>query len=421
MGRVVALFLIAFGSVLAIVGLGGGIVALTELKAGNVTIAVVFLAVLVVGVVLIVVGVSLYRQSQPLGPAWTGGTSNSGPYAPGIPHTEELDGSPYTSVYTPPVKGKHARPSSLVVSTHAKTPCEVQVTSEGWFDRLCKRMGLAVEVQAGDEAFDAACYVRSDTVEFAEAYLADPLKRAAILDLRRMGFSVIHLKDHAVAATWTGFDPLAHDHPELTADVAARLLLLARNLPEHQPEFDNRAGARRKNSQTVLWVVLALFAATIFSVFAYPPIRALDLIGRAAVVCLLGGVVFAYLAAMLLRGTSTSHYAWGGLMFGVLFLFPLGSAGSVALLNGVLDDSPAVTHNAVIVEKYTSRSKSKTHYHVRVASWRTPGATESFQIDSQSYGAIVPNTSHLAVTTRAGGLGMQWLVGKRVDARPARP
>ena len=36
-----------------------------------------------------------------------------------------------------------------------------------------------------------------------------------------------------------------------------------------------------------------------------------------------GTLIFAYLSAWLLRGTSTSHYAWGVLMLAALALFAL--------------------------------------------------------------------------------------------------
>jgi hypothetical protein len=38
-------------------------------------------------------------------------------------------------------------------------------------------------------------------------------------------------------------------------------------------------------------------------------------------------------------------------MVGGVFLLPVGSVGSTALLNGVSDESPPVVHNAVITQK----------------------------------------------------------------------
>jgi hypothetical protein len=131
--------------------------------------------------------------------------------------------------------------------------------------------------------------------------------------------------------------------------------------------------------------------------------------------------VFAYVSALLLRGTSTSHYKWGGLMLGSLILFPLGSVGTLALLNGALDSSQPATHKATVVEKYTTRSKNRTNYHVRCASWRKPGETISYQVSMTEHGLAVPGQSHMVVTTHSGWLGVEWLAAKYLEAQPQKP
>jgi hypothetical protein len=312
------------------------------------------------------------------------------------------------------VKGKHGRPSALTITVPVPTTGEFQVVPETWFDRFCKRLGVATEIQTGDDTFDAESYVRTDAVEFTQEYLADPVKRIAILDVRRLGFPKVTLKDGTVTALWTGFDPGRHDKPDLTADAAARLVLLARNLPPHKPEFDSRTGQHRKEWQVAFWAFLALFAATILSLIAYPPTWAGELVGTAALVFVPGLAIFAYLSAWLLSGTSTSHYAWGALMLGAVFLVPMGSIGTVGLLNGALDKSKMQVHTQLIVDKYTTRSKNTTHYHVKCASWREGGGTESFKVSSTDYNAVVPHRSHMVVATCPGALGIEWLDGKRV-------
>ena len=388
--RGLALSLIALGAVLGLVGLVGTIVVVQQLAAGgDHTLLIVFLILAFVGTGLLSVGVALYRRARSIGSPPTVVDGKVGLYTPDVPTTRELAGVEYRTLYTPPVQGKNSRPSSLRISVPVDTAGEFHMAPETWFDRFCKRIGLAVEIQTGDATFDAECYVRSDAVAFTEEYLTDPVKRIAILDVRRLGFPEVILKDRTVTAVWTGFNPAKHDKPDLTADAAARLVLLARDVPRHKPEFDHRTGQHRHQWQVLLWCFLVAFALTIFSLIAYRPTWGSELFGTAALAFVPGTLLFAYLSARLLRGTSTSHYAWGGLMLGALFLFPLGSVGAVALLNGVLDDSPPATHTAAIVEKYTSRSKNTTHYNVRCTSWRPGGGMESFQISSADYNAVV--------------------------------
>jgi hypothetical protein len=420
MTRLLGLVLLAIGIVVGFVGVVGTVLAFGQLPAAP-ELLVVFLLIDVVSVVMLVGAVALIRRGKPIGAVPKPIDGKVGSYVPNAHVEQTLDGAPYTVLYQPPVKGKNGRPSSLSISTPADTTGEFQVAVESWFDKLCKRVGLATEIETGDPAFDEVCYVRSDAVEFAEAYLADPVKRVAIVDLRRFGFNKVTLDDGDVSVVWTGFDPLKHDRPDLATEVAARLILLARNLPPHQPEFDNRTGRHRKLYETVFWVFLAGFALSILSLIAYSPLNFLELLLVAVPGAVLGLLAFAYISAMLLRGTSTSHYSWGRLMLASLVLFPLGSNGTTTLLNGVLDSSQPATHRAVILEKYTTQSKNKTNYHVRCASWRKPGETFSFGVNGNDYRAAVPHQSEMVVTSRTGWLGVEWEVARELDPHPRKP
>lgn len=414
-----ALVMLAVGLVAGLLGVGVAVFGGLNANGGPLAV-VVGAGIAAVGIGLLVGAVVLLRRTRPH--ADTGTAARAGAPTPAYPADRvvhgELAGAAYTTYYQTPTTGKHARPSELRVGTAVDTPCEVRVTTETWFDRACKRVGLATEIETGDDAFDAECYVRSDTPAFADAYLADPLKRAAVLDLRRMGFADVTLENRTVTAKWVGFDPPRHDRPDLVVEVAARLLVLARGLPEPHPDFDYRTGRHRRKWQVGLWSFLVGFAATTLTLLAYPPISWGELLLRAVAVLAVGGPSFAYVSALALRGTSTSHYAWGGLMAGALLLFPVGSVGLVALVNGAADSSPEVTHDAVIVEKYTSKSKNRTKYHVRAASWRVPGETHSFDVSQADYNAVTAHQSQIRVTTRTGALGVEWLVRKQVVAKP---
>jgi hypothetical protein len=207
--------------------------------------------------------------------------------------TWELNGVPYTGPSTPQAEGGSHHLDILRIGMLVGSRGDVQTAPEKWFDRVCKRLGLAVEIQTGDALFDRECYIRSDTPAFAAAYLADAVKREAILVLRRLGFLGIMLKDGMLTATWTGFDPRAHDTPELRADAEARLALLARNLPDDRSEFDHHLGIRRKQWQAAFWLFLVIFGLTIVSLDAYPLINEGQAVYRALYLFLLGLPVFA--------------------------------------------------------------------------------------------------------------------------------
>lgn len=417
MSRPLAVILILAGILLNVVGILVIVLAAQQMpRGGGMGPLFAGLAVEVAGVGMLVAGIVGLRRARLAAMMPPAGTTEPVLYIPHKEVTLELDGSPYTVLYTPPVPGKHPRPSVLRISTPAPNASgEFHMSPQTWFDRTCKRFGIAVEIETGDEVFDAECYVRSDTPEFAAAYLGDSIKRVAILDLRRMGFPEVLLTNGVLTASWTGFNPKANHKPELSIDTAARLLILARNLPEHRPEFEHRTGSHRKKWQAALWLGLIGFALTMLSLIAFPPVDTLDLLSRALVVFVVALPAFAYVSAVLIRGSSTSHNAWGALMVGAIFLLPLGSVGSTALLNGASDESPLVVHNAVITEKYTTRNKNRTNYHVRVASWRAPGETLSYRVSQTEFNAVTPHQSQMVVTTRAGAIGIEWLASRHIQ------
>lgn len=415
MTRMLGLFLIAVAIVIDLMGI---VLLAVVLSGGDIDFGLFSVAIvlLIVGTLLLIAGVVVLRRGKP----WTS-RSNTVPagkavgnYTASVPDERELDGVTYSVLYTPPVKGKHARPSVLRISTGVDVDGEFEIVPETNFDRFAKRWGLAREIQTLDESFDDKCFVRSDTVEFTEAYLGNRDNRAIIANLHEMGFKSVAMQNHVIRTEWVGFDPLKNDSPDLVEEVGARLILLARKLPAELPSPDLRAAQRRRLWQITLWVGLALFAATFFGIIACSPVRTGDLIIRAAPVCLIGFPVALVLAALLLRGTSRSHYAWRSWAVGGLLLFPVGSAGIVATLNGLLDDSQPVVHEARIVRKYTTRSKNSTNYHVECESWREGAGTEDFRVSSAEYNTIVEGQSRLLVTTRAGGLGIEWVRGKQV-------
>lgn len=409
MNRNVGITLLAAGGLLEAVGFVGLVLTLTR-PGGKAGLAV-FIPLLVVGFILMVTGVIQLARRHARRPD---GNGSSDRYSPNQPVTRTLNDGTYTTLYQPPVKGKHARPSALRVSVPAAGLPDLKVAVETGFDRFAKRVGLATEVQTGDPDFDAACYITTDAADFAADYFADAVKRFAVMDLRRAGFTELTVKHGTLTAVWTGFDPTVHDSPELEEVTAARLKVLTLDLPE-TPVQPVRRG--RPFWTVVLWLLLVSYAATFFTLFAHKPVRGWELALWAGGVVAFVGPLFAVVAVLLLRGTSSSHHNWIGLMIGGLVLIPLGSAGSVSLTNAALDTSPEVVHRAVIVGKNTRRQKNKTTYRVQCQSWRTDAETEEFSVSQGEYDRVKLHESRMVVTTRAGRWGIEWIRQKKLESK----
>ena len=327
----------------------------------------------------------------------------------------ELDGETYTVLFVSAIQGKNGRPSKLVVSTKVPLNGEFEIVPESGFDRFAKSWGLAKEIQTLDDTFDERCFVRSDTVAFTQAFLEEPAARAIIGDLHKQGFKSVVMKDGELRAEWMNFDPAVHDRPELVEEIGARLILLMRKTSQELPEPDTTARSQRRLWATFLWVSLLGFAFTMFGLIPYTVLNGWPLIARAAILFLGAFPTSLFIAGKLLSGTSRSHYAWASWAVVALFLFPLGCVGTLATLNGMMDTGPETVHPAVIVRKYTTRSKNTTNHHVDCRSWNNAQDTEKFSVSASEYRQVVEGKSRMIVTTRPGWLEIEWIQSKRLD------
>jgi hypothetical protein len=410
MGRFAGLILLVVGILLALVGLVGSIVALSEPQLPIELFLVVFL-VGIGGLFLLFVGYKILRATKPqeTGP-------RVGNYLTDVPESREIEGCPVEILYRKPVAGKNGRPSSLRLRLPLATPTTLQFNRETKFDRFCKGIGLSREHQTGDVDFDDTVYVRGPSYGYADQYLDSESKRAAILGLLDKGFTLVRLTGNDLEAEWTRFDPLTHDYPELIEESAAELLTLADEVPADDPDFASERTDWRMAATVLLWLFALAFAATLTFVFIYSPIRTWDLAQPALELFALAYPLFVVMAGVLLHGASTSHDRWRPLVGVGFVLFGMGSVGTVAALNGMGDESPMVQRDAIITAKWVSTGRRGSQsYHVSVADWARPGQTIDFGVSFHEYGGIVPNRSHLLVTTSSGRLGIEWLKSLRVQ------
>jgi len=414
--RILGLIIIAFAVLFEMLGVMCLVIAMQDPGVGWIVATGVFW---VLGTSLLIIGIRVLRRGKPIisGSVTEKSGTRIGKYVALVPKNLELDGAFYTVLYTPPTKGKNKQPSKLRISTKVDVDGEFEIVPESGLDRFGKRWGLAAEIQTLDETFDDHCFVRTDTVALAEAYLTNPDNRAIIADLHRKSFKSVALQKGEIHTTWVGFDPLVNDSPDLAEEIGARLILLSRKLPPDLPEVDLVPGRRRKQLTIFSWVVLVAYAGTIVSLIGHVPVHESDLLVRALPVFLLGFPLFLFVAGLLVRGTSRSHYSWRGLLIGGFLLFPVGSIGTISGLNTVLDQSDEEVHDMRIIRKYTTKSKNSTSYHVECESWRDPVGTESFKISSSEYTGVQEGQSRLLVATHSGGLGFEWVKNHRI-ARP---
>jgi hypothetical protein len=362
--------------------------------------------------VLAIVGGFLLRKS---GLSATSATADGriGDYLPDVNESRYLDGLFFEVFYQTPVQGKNGRPSMLVVRLPLPAPATLSFKPESWWDRRGKGLGIAREHQTGDAEFDDAIYVRGPSEEYAAAFLADPLKRNAIVALVRSGFREVRLTGADVEAVWTGFDPNKHDRPGLADDAARALEALAGSLPADDPAYA-AAGDRTWPWFILLWVLAGLFAASAACLYFFPPLRGWDLFLAALPTFALDYFLFGALAALLLRGTSISHDRWGLLMFWGLFLIGAGSFGSFAAVNALTDSAPLDERMVPVANRRMASGRHGKSYYAVVAAWDRPGESLEFSISSSEYDRIVVGRSRLHVFVGPGRFGIPWVKSHRL-------
>ena len=148
---------------------------------------------MVAGILAIVVGFIL-RSTRQAGDK-TGADGRVGNYLADLSEPRARGGIRFEVHYQTPVSGKNGRPSMLVVRMPVSVPTSLAFNVEIWWDRFGKSLGIAREHQTGDAEFDDAIYIRAASAEYAEEYLANPDKRAAILALVRSGFLEVRLTE----------------------------------------------------------------------------------------------------------------------------------------------------------------------------------------------------------------------------------
>jgi hypothetical protein len=412
MRRILGLLLLIVGVIVAIIGLGA--VFFVLMGQGVPGLFGPFVVLGIAGVVSAIIGVYLMRSGRNLGPKQVAVGGRVGRYLVDISERRYLDGKLFETLYLKQVPGKNGRPSSLLVKVPVQAPTTLQFNMETRFDRFAKRIGLAREHQTGDEDFDAAVYIRGPSLGFAELYLEAPEKRAAVLGLLAAGFNEVRVTDSAIEALWNKFNPLKDDTPELIEDTARNVMILADQVPADDPDDAASRTDWGRRWTILLWVLAVAWAAALTFVFVYEPVRFGDLLLPALNVLTVAYSIFVVTAAFLLKGTSISHDRWGPLAGFGLVLAAVGSVGVVAGCNALADDNLPVEQRALVLNKHLNSGRHGTSYHATVVDWARPGQTINFKVSSGEYHALVPNRSHLLVTTSPGKFGIEWVKQVRI-------
>jgi hypothetical protein len=315
--------------------------------------------------------------------------------------------------------GSKNAPSFFRIFVDCPSSGEFKIVQEKGFDRFGKSIGLASEIQTGDPGFDDQFYIITDAVDFTSAYLMEVQKRQDIQNINRLGFNEILHDGKIMEVRRTPFKM----KQELDSSFVTAVLPLVQSLSRLQtlhfyPKTFGETVNWKARKITAIAVPAVLLgggiASWIWSDQQFPPLDSFELLMDSLKTSLPSLGVFLCCAIGLLRGRSTAHRDLLVVLMLALFAFPLAGVGLETALNGWLDTAQAAAHETLVVEKYTTRSKQTTHYHVRVKSWRPHVQTEKLSVRAETYRAITPLQTKMVTVTKPGHLGFEWLVSHSI-------
>jgi hypothetical protein len=326
-----------------------------------------------------------------------------------------VDGVPY-EFHTIP-GGKNS-PPRLVVSIPCTTLRPFRLTRENKVDRFFRRLGVNVEMRTFDAAFDDRFYIHTNFTGFARELFRNREARTAATEIHERGFRTIAADGRRIAATLSPYRRSKDASDERFAEIASLLAAIAR--------VDVRGGFREEdgppNWRTKRVIAFASVGAIdllgVASLAAglsfYRPLDAGPLVLTSLAFSIPALAVFLWIVTGLLRGRSGSHHEWIIAAAIGIGAFPLAGAGLSLVLNGWLDHGAPTPHIARVIDKYETRTKNGSSYHVLLESWRR-NDPEKISVSHATYERIEPIQTTFTVTTKPGALGREWIVDRRTS------
>jgi len=316
--------------------------------------------------------------------------------------------------------GSKNSPPSFTITIKHPVPTPLTITRESGLDRLGKKIGLADELQTGDPAFDQAYYLNTEGKPLYRDFFSNRARREAVQGLFTAGYKVRHLafvKDEVKVV----ISPFRRKDLDsfLLEPFLEKMAVLARALPAQALAPGASFGIVSETGMVRRNLAPALIAATIalqvlgigvliFGLIRYQPLGA-SLIWRSLPYSLPLWLLFLVLSFRLLKGRSSAHKTFLFLIFFGIFAFTVTGAGAMIFANGYLDRQPVIIHHLPVLDKYTTRNKNDTDYHLRIRHWNPRQETRRFEV-SRSFFRDIQVGDQVDVAIKPGYFRQEWLV-----------
>ena len=368
---------------------------------------IIYLVSLVAIIVFIVVAIKLFDPMRKKIKEICGGVNRKGV---GI---FTVDGKTITMKY---FAGSRNSSPRLKISTYGIFGCELVIRRETSRDKFYKKIGLNQEIQVPDKEIDEELFFECDIPEFTkQLFLNADVKPLALKILSY--FNSIEITRDTCTLTKCPCERLDNISNEVIVDSARNLLIFVSFIPRFISSYHPEVLSFKKWGTALYFIGYGILACGVicfilsFAFRVVEPLR-LWLLSIAVNILLFSGAT--YFAFQKIKGFSTSsrslmHFIFS---FGIGILL-LGRYG-VAVANGILDKTPVQEFKQVLVDKYTTRHKSSTTYHVVVSSWLPANPGWRFTESKEEYSRIQIGKTYYMIVTKSGRFGFEWVLYERL-------
>ena len=312
-------------------------------------------------------------------------------------------------------RGTDKAPPYFTITIPCTSGGEFSIKPETKFDRFFKKLGICVELETHDKAFDNTFFITTDSIPFTRSFLERQENRQSIQALFKLGFNHFKHDGKTITATWRNFPRRTHMEVDRMEKAVAELATPYRNIPKitiyESPEPASPWKAKRLFAFAFsIFIVVTGIATMIAMLTGYKPLDPGKIFVQSLKFSIPLFIVFTWLSLQLLKGRSSSHRELIAVFFIALAGFPVAGFGYMGFLNAKLDNNPPVVHEVKVSNKYYTKSKNSYSYYALVDSWREGEITETLSISGDFYNRLQPGSSTITITTKPGKFGYEWIV-----------
>lgn len=336
---------------------------------------------------------------------------------PGSPVKLTYEGREYEYTY---VKGDGNTPPYLKISVESVSNGDFEIEKRSFENAFFKAIGILRDFNTGDAGFDKQFFILTDSHTFTSSYFMERAKKDAVYRLFELGFDRIIHDGAVMECRWGRFKPKRDFNLSVINEALTHLSALIKEMPRAEAESAYiKPKNRALSPQGTVFAVIILFclatAGLWWGLREYPPLDSINMFLGSLWYSIPAFAAFLWLTALIVRGKAKSHEMFKIIVLLSIIFFPVCGFGTFLNVNGYLDKSESSVHRMKVESKRKSTSKGRVSHYVSFKSWRKGRDFEKIKIKSEDYERVKPGVTQMAVETKPGRLGYEWVSSYSIE------